>query len=196
MKIGAENKKELIVMACLLAVAIPLVIYTIYNMSSGGASAAAPPATTTPQTSTRSQSKSGQQMISQSNLDPTVWIDVLENSRKVKYEAGGRNIFMMQAEPIPTPNANVRLTPTPTPLPPTPTPPPPIPLKYFGSQNKPNEPRRVFLSEGDNVSGTVFVAKQGDIVDRRYRVLQITNTSVLIEDVLTNNKQQIPLTAR
>jgi hypothetical protein len=54
----------------------------------------------------------------------------------------------------------------------------------------------VFLSEGDNITGTVFVAKQGDIVDRRYRVVQITNTYVVIEDVLTNHKQQIPLTAR
>jgi hypothetical protein len=103
----------------------------------------------------------------------------------------------MEAE-IPQVVKNPKMTPTPyvAPTPPPPTPPPPIPLKFFGSENRPNEPRRVFLSEGDNITGTVFVAKQGDIVDRRYRVVQITNTYVVIEDVLTNHKQQIPLTAR
>lgn len=179
-------------MAILLAVAIPLVIYTVYNMSSGGASAAAPAT----QPSARPQSKTGAQMIAQNALDPTLHIDFLESSRKVKYEAGGRNIFQMEAEPTPTPIAPVRVENTPPPGP-TPTPPPPpIPLKYFGSENKPNAPRRVFLAEGDATSGTVFVAKQGDIVDRRYRVVQITNNYVVIEDVLTNNKQQIALTAR
>jgi hypothetical protein len=189
-KIGAENKKELIIMACLLAVAIPLIIYTVYNMSSGGASAAAPASTTS-----RPQSRSGVLNVAQNNLDPTLHKEILENSRKVKYEAGGRNIFTMQADPVPTPNANIRVVATPTPVP-TPTPFPPIPLKFFGSQNKPNEPRRVFLSEGDAASGTVFVAKQGDIVDRRYRVVQINTATVVIEDVLTGNKQTIPLTAR
>jgi hypothetical protein len=102
----------------------------------------------------------------------------------------------MEAAPIPTPIQPVNVGPTPTPAPPTPTPLPPIPLKFFGIQNKPNEPKRVFLSEGDAVTGTVFVAKQGDIVDRRYKVGQIANAYVVIEDVLTGNKQQIPLTAR
>ena len=196
MKIGAENKKELVIMAVLLAVAIPLVIYTIYSFSRPGASAAGPAPSA--QQTARPQNKPGTPLMSHNNLDPTLrGLEILENSRKVKYEAGGRNIFIMEAE-IPPVVKSPKMTPTPYVAPtPTPTPPPPpIPLKFFGSENKPNEPRRVFLSEGDNVTGTVFVAKQGDIVDRRYRVVQITNNYVVIEDVLTNNKQQIPLTAR
>jgi hypothetical protein len=39
------------------------------------------------------------------------------------------------------------------------------------------------------------VAKEGDIVDRRYKIVQINNTSVMVEDVLNNNRQPIPLTA-
>ena len=35
---------------------------------------------------------------------------------------------------------------------------------------------------------------EGDIIDRRYRVLRITPVSVEVEDVLSNNRQSIPLT--
>ncbi|MBZ5533013.1 MAG: hypothetical protein LAO20_16405 [Acidobacteriia bacterium] len=192
MKIGAENKKEMVIMACLLAVAVPLVVYTVYRYSGSGASAAEPAAAQ----GARPQAKSGTQTMAQSDLDPTLRLDVLENSRKVKYEAGGRNIFIMEAEVIQPPIAPVVVTAPPTPFVPTPTPIPPIPLKFFGSENKPGEPRRVFLSEGDGAAATVFVAKQGDIVDRRYKVVQIANTYVVIEDLLTNNKQQIQLTPR
>lgn len=176
-------------MVALLAIAIPLVVYNFSGIFD--TSAAAPPA---PATSTQTK-KPGTAQIA-STLDPTLHVEVLEASRKVKYEAGGRNIFRMEAPPIPTPDKSVRMaTPTPPP-PPTPTPLPPIPLKFYGFANKANEPRKVFLEEGNNV----FVAKQGDIVDRRYKVVQIVvsgqNTSVVIEDMLTNNRQSIPLTAK
>ena len=39
-----------------------------------------------------------------------------------------------------------------------------------------------------------FIAKEGDIIDRRYRIVQIMNTSVMVEDVMTNNRQAIVLT--
>jgi hypothetical protein len=73
---------------------------------------------------------------------------------------------------------------------PSPPPPPPINLKFFGFASKAGEAKRIFLSKGEDV----FIAGEGDIVDRRYKVLQIGPTSVTIQDVLTNNTQQIPLT--
>jgi hypothetical protein len=192
-KIGAENKKQVIIMAVLLAVAAAVVIY---DFSGSGTSSAAPPA---PSTSGRggSAGKGGPQQIAQNDLDPTLRLDVLEASRKVKYEAGGRNIFRMEEPPPPKPITTVRATPPPGPPTPTPTPPPPpIPLKFYGFANKPGEAKKIFLAEGDPQNSVVFIAKQGDIVDRRYRVLQISANSVQIEDVLYNNKQTIPLTAR
>ena len=116
-------------------------------------------------------------------------LNVLEASRRVKYEPG-RNIFRMEEAPPPKVDTPVRPTNTPLPTP-TPTPPPPpIPLKFYGFQNKSNpDQKQIFLAEND----VVFVAKQGDIIDRRYRVVSIQKTSVTIEDVLTNNKQDIQL---
>jgi hypothetical protein len=116
---------------------------------------------------------------------------LLKESEDTKYSGNGRNIFAAAAEPIPAPiapgatdQAKAQY------VPPTPPPPPPILLKFFGFANKPGEPKRVFLSQGEDV----FVASEGDIVDRRYRVLHISATSVEIEDILNNNRQSIPLT--
>jgi hypothetical protein len=39
----------------------------------------------------------------------------------------------------------------------------------------------------------IFVAVEGDIVDRRYRILRISSTTVDVEDVLNNNRQTLPL---
>ena len=73
-----------------------------------------------------------------------------------------------------------------------PAPPPPIPLKFYGFASKPSEPKKVFLADADEV----FVARQGEIVERKYKVIQINNTSVVIEDALSKNQQTIQLTAK
>ena len=68
--------------------------------------------------------------------------------------------------------------------------PPPIDLKFFGFASKMGESKRVFLSKG----GDVFLAAEGDIVDRRYKVLRIGPSVIEIQDVLNNRRQSIPMT--
>ncbi len=63
-------------------------------------------------------------------------------------------------------------------------------MKFFGFANKQGEPKRVFLAQGDDV----FIAGEGEIVNRRYRVVRISPASVEVEDVLTNHSENIPLT--
>jgi hypothetical protein len=91
--------------------------------------------------------------------------------------------------------ADVRLKKTGPEPPPTPTPtppPPPIPLKFYGFASKPNEPKKIFLDD----DGEVFVARQGEIVERRYKVVQINNTSVIIEDALNSHRETIQVTPK
>jgi hypothetical protein len=107
----------------------------------------------------------------------------------MQYTGRGRNIFRAEVD-IPKPVAPVVTNVHHDNLPPPPPPPPPINLKFFGFANKPGEPKRIFLSKGEDV----FIAGEGDIVDRRYKILQIGPSSVTVQDVLTNNTQQIPLT--
>jgi hypothetical protein len=125
------------------------------------------------------------------SLDPTLRLDLLNTSEGTKYEGKGRNIFRAEAEVIPKPKFSAMKTmPTPPPEPQGPPPPPPIPLRFYGFASRPGEPKKIFLSQGDDV----FIAGEGDIVDRRYKILQISPTSVEVEDVLTNNRQSLPLT--
>ena len=189
MKIGAENKKQVRWMIALLAVVL---LVGIYDFVDFGTSSAAPPSAST--ASTAAQKKVPQ--VEDNALDPRLRLDKLAASQNVKYEAGGRNIFRMEEAPVPKMMGTGRPTlaeagppapPTPTPTPP----PPPIQLKFYGFASKPNEPKRIFLAD----KSEVFVARQGDIVERKYKVVQINNTSVIIEDVLYNNRQPIPLTA-
>jgi hypothetical protein len=114
----------------------------------------------------------------------------LKASEDTKYTGTGRNIFRAEVEIPKVVQAPVKEAPPPQQAY-VPPPPPPIPLKFFGFASKPGEPKRIFLSSND---GDVFIAAEGDIVDRRYKVVRITNSSVEIEDVLSNNRQSIPLT--
>jgi len=185
-KIGAENKKEVRWMIALVIVAV---LVGIYNFRDLMTSSAAPPSASTAATTTQ---KKGPPIVD-STLDPRLRLDLLAASQNRKYEAG-RNIFTMQEIKIDQPIAKVRqpMGPDPEPTPPPPPPPPPINLKFYGFASKPGEPKKIFLAD----EGEVFVARQGDIVERKYKVVQINNTSVIIEDVLNNNRQPIPLTAR
>ncbi len=75
--------------------------------------------------------------------------------------------------------------------PPPPPPPPPIPLKFYGFSGNKSGPKQVFLSKGEDI----FIAKEGQIIDRRYKIVKIGPNSVDVEDVLTNNRQTLPLAA-
>lgn len=192
MKIGAEDKKKLIVMAVLLAIAIPLAIYSFVSVSGSSASSAPEPAAPNPSANRPAQKKTGIAQLRDRTLDPTLHTDLLAASQKIEYNGGKRNIFRMaEVEPvtIPAMNGGPR-TPPPAPII-TDPPKPQIPLKYYGFSNRPGEAKKAFLQDGDNI----FVAVEGEVVERRYKIVKITNSFVLVEDVLNNNQQNINMTA-
>lgn len=191
MKIGAEDKKKLIVMAVLLAIAIPLAIYSFVSVSGSSASSATEPAAPSPSASRPAQRRNGTAPMRERTLDPTLHTGLLAASQRIEYSGGKRNIFRMaEAEPVVMPKVQESVrqqTYTPPALPPQPQ----IPLKYYGFSNRPGEAKKAFLQDGDNI----FVAVEGDVVERRYKIVKITNSFVLVEDVLNNNQQNINMSA-
>lgn len=198
MQLGFENKKKMITAAVLGGIALIVLAYEIIPMltesstPSSSAEAAAPLATPARSTG-RAAIKVGKAPKVE-NLDPTLRLDLLAISEKTQYEGNGRNIFVSQAEEVKIPQPVAPASPdaqTQAYVPPPPPPPPPIPLKFYGFASSPGEPKKIFLKNGDDV----FVAGEGEIVDRRYKVIRITNTSVEIQDVVGSGPpQSIPLT--
>jgi hypothetical protein len=183
-KIGAEDKTKVRVMVAVLAVAALVILYNVLGSSSSAAAPQSDP--------TQSAAK---KPAPDNSLDPTIRLEILRASQSVTYRDGGRNIFRMEEPKIIQPIGPVRPTDhgTQTKLPPNPDyVPPDIPLKFYGFASNPGEPKRIFLWD----AGSVFIAREGDIIDRRYKVVQISNASVMIEDVLTNFRKPIALTSQ
>ena len=193
MQIGSENRKKVMWAGGLGVIAVIVVAYQLFS-SQDAPVTAAQPTTTTAGAKPRPRNTRGKERAqTQERLDPTLDLSLLAETEQTKYTGTGRNIFVAQVDipkPIAPPIKTEDIGPIGPPAPPPPPPPPPINLKFFGFANKPGEPKKVFLSQGDDV----FIAVEGDIVDRRYKIIHITPTSVEVEDVLYNNRQSIPLT--
>ncbi len=147
MKLGIENRNEVIALGVLGAIALVIMGYEFWPSSATAPGAAQA-------TSASTGARPG-----------------------IRRSASGKVLPVIN-----TPTAVY--TPPPTP------PPPPITLKFFGFANRPGETKKVFLSQNEDV----FIAAEGEIVDRRYRVLHILPNAVEVEDVINNNRQSLPLT--
>ncbi len=207
MKLGTENRKQTIAAAALGGLLLVILVWEFWPSSSTSASTvAATPVTadlpqSTPAAKTRSVPRSttksapaGKEKIPQ-NLDPTLHLAQLTATEQIQYEGTGRNIFVAQSEAeIPKPLAPGQTDPqkpqSPIYVPPSAPVSQPIPLKFFGFANQPGEPKKVFLSKGDDI----FIAGEGEIVDRRYKVVKISATSVEVQDVVNSGPpQSLPL---
>ena len=196
MKLGFDNRREVIVMALVVVAAIFLVSrYVFFQGDTAQTATKAAPTKASAQAPRPAAGRGGRvrpwvlPKDLQPTLDPSLKLDLLAASEEIEYEGGKRNIFREQAEVVKVDKPVVPVVPEKPPAPPVYTP-PPIPLKYYGFANKPGEARKVFLSNGDEV----FVAEEGQVIQRRYKIGKITATSVEVEDVLNNSKQTIPLT--
>ncbi len=199
MKVGAEDRKKAAVAGVLMLAALLLVGRML--LVDSGPSASVPPSVEqssavsaqSVRTNPRRLAKGKTTKSASLNLDPRLRLDLLKSSEDITYAGTGRNIFLSYDEaPIPKPVADPRLdkSQAQAQLPSGPPPPPPITLRFFGFANKPGQPRKVFLAKGQDI----FIAGEGDIVDRRYKVLRIGPTSIELQDVLNNNRQSIPIT--
>jgi hypothetical protein len=182
MKLGTENKKQTILAAVLMVVAVGLLVYQFGGHSED---TAGQPAATAGGMKPARKGK----VLSARSLDPSLRFDLLRSSEDVTYKGNGRNIFSSQAPPpdIPTPIAKA----IPDNVQQAPAPPPPSGLKFYGFAGPKNGNKKIFLIKGEDI----FLAKEGDIVDRRYKVVRVGSNSVEIEDVLTSHTETLPLNA-
>ena len=172
----------------------------------GAASAAAPRART------RSEefhpvlrSKRPEDRIDPMAVDPTLQLDRLAKVQGVNLAGGSRNLFQFgQPEPVKVelPKEEPKVVVSrkygpeapPPPAPPKPPqpdpPPPPIPLKYYAywMARDDNKKMAVFM-DGEEI----LMAGEGETLKRRYRVVRINPTSVVMEDMEVKKEQTLTL---
>ena len=200
-KLGTENKRNVVIAAILLAVVVYLGLTQLLSGPPHPQTAAPPPATSTPsgrrKPSTEASPVEGSgeaRKVPTMNLDPTLHLERLAASESIEYAGTGRNIFSMNSAPpvrIETTLASARPDPHRAPVytpPPAPRP-PAIDLKFFGYSVAKNGTRRAFLLHGEDI----FDAGVGEIVDHRFKVISITATGVQVTDLGYNNTQTLPL---
>jgi hypothetical protein len=131
-----------------------------------------------------------------SSLDPTLDETAMLRTEGLVYSGSGRNIFSLTYLP-PAPANLPKNVPPPRPantgpsLPPAPPPyqPPPIDLKYFGVEIHSDGTKQAFLSHKDDI----YLASKGDIVARIYKILDITDNNIQVEDLQNHQTKTLPL---
>ncbi|HLK48217.1 MAG TPA: hypothetical protein VKT49_08785 [Bryobacteraceae bacterium] len=144
-------------------------------------------------------SKRAEDRIDPGKVDPTLRLDLLAKVQEAGPAAPGRNVFQFGQAPLPPepkvvpkappqPAVSVAVN-TPSPAPSSP-PAPPITLRYYGFTSVPgSNTKTAFFLDGDEI----LVGKEGETLKRRYRVVRIGATSVVMEDTQSKHEQTIPL---
>ncbi len=138
--------------------------------------------------------------IDTTKIDPTLRLDLLAKLQNGEAPGPGRDVFQFgQAAPKPLPaEPTIKIAakppappaPSTPPAPPGPPPPPPINLRYYGYSSGPAAGgKTAFFLDGEDI----LVAKEGETVKRRYRVVRIGNTSVTMEDTESKRQQTLQL---
>jgi hypothetical protein len=202
LKVGTEDKKKVYMAAGLGVVMLILLLRFLWqNFGPSPAAPSAPPpavaevrpATATSETTqdaTPGFAHQAPKVGGLAALDPTLHPEIMRQAESLEYTGRGRNIFSQfsVAPEIPKPVAAIRQAQVDT-GPPPPPPPPAINLGFYGYAAEKTGQKQVFLLHGDDI----FIASEGDVVDRRYRVVKINAASVQVEDIPYHNTQTLPL---
>ncbi|HSM76079.1 MAG TPA: hypothetical protein VLT57_00555 [Bryobacteraceae bacterium] len=134
-------------------------------------------------------------------IDPTLKLALLEKLRAVPLEGGQRSLFDFSQEPVK--EAVIHLADThkkgmppvhatemaaKPPEPPAAPVAPPIPLKFYGFVSA-TEAKRAFFLDGDDI----VVAREGDVIKKRYKVMRIGLNSAIVEDEQFKSQQTLTL---
>jgi hypothetical protein len=182
MKLDLERQRKKVLAGVLMSIALLLAGKSVFDFQTVRFPASVQPAKLADPSNLQ---KPNIKMGHDAWRDPTLDYQRLQLTENRLYEGTGRNIF----------RSDVVVGRRKVPAPPDPAPPIPVAetavviirLRFFGFASMPNEPRKAFFGEEDSV----FVASEGEIVNRRYRVLKIDLNFVILEDLIQQSVHRL-----
>jgi len=189
--VETRNRRELLLLG--VVVALGALAYGVYVEWPG--TSAVGSATSNQEGQRSSGGRGDRKGLSGGQADeaPNVHLDALSADRQRPETR--RNLFRFKEKPPPPP------PPPPPPRVPTaaelaaaagPPPPAPITVKFYGySQTLANGKRMGYFMDGDEI----LLAREGDTLERKYRVVRIGASSAVLEDLNARREQSVPLTA-
>jgi len=134
-------------------------------------------------------------------VDPTIRFDLLAKLRDVTLQGGDRNLFQFGAAPLPPrpepkiavkmPASQAQQVQADAGPPPPPPPPqaPPVPFKFYGYSNALRGAKKAFFLQGEDI----VVAAEGELIQKRYKVVRIGVNSCIVEDTQFKHQQTLQL---
>ena len=174
---GAGTRVRGWLLAALGVALVALVTYQMWPESS-----AAPAVLTSSRQTANRRAGAARTGAARGEIDPAelkVRLEALQ-AKPPDFGEGERNPFRFQPPPAPPPPKPVVTEPIVAPGPPPPPPPPPIPpipLKFMGTVEKPG----LTLAALTDCKGFSYAAREGEIIDGRYRLVKIQIESVILE---------------
>lgn len=192
MRMGFENKKQAYLLLSLATVLVSIASWELYGTFGTHAAAGGAVSSDVQISSMRTDRlHEGPSAILAS--EPHLRLAQLARSENTQYLSSGRNIFSLESEPVaieaplaaarPAEVAAVALPPGPPPL-------PPIELKYIGyTRNVGESAYKAVLAHNDES----LIARAGDIVFHRYKVISIQPAIIQVTDLSDKNTQSLPI---
>ncbi len=203
MKAGTEDKRKVAILIGMMALIVPAAIWEMRGFlapstpvrTAPAVAVATPAATPTRGTTATAPAPDATKLSGNASIDPSLHLSELAQTEDVEYTGTGRNIFSADSAPVSIPKPIAPPRPSQANnapavvVPQGPPAPPPIELKYFGYSQTKDKSMRAFLVHGEDI----FMARQGEVVDHRYKVGTISPGSIQITDLAYNNTQTLPL---
>jgi hypothetical protein len=206
---GAIDRRILIALLAVACVVMGYRIFATFQEGPGAESAGGGKVAGAGAPGARGTGRAGSRRAeATSMIDPTLHLDLLENSRSVSYTGSKRNIFMSsggassgtpggsdasagagKGQPAPAGGQQPEVAPPPPPPPPA-APPVVIPLKFYGVAERTGaSTTKALLTSGE----TILIAQVGQIVAQHFRIQRIGPTKLELEDIRDRSNHSIPL---